>query len=169
MRADLALRSRPSRRSLLVLAGAGLVALALAIGAFYFYASRGGAVPRIDPDDKAQVAQGLGVYTAQCVRCHGANLEGQPNWRERQANGRLPAPPHDASGHTWHHPDSALFGITKHGLAPFAPPGYESDMPAFDGKLSDDQIAAVLAYIKSTWPPDTRERQARINAQAEEQ
>jgi len=144
-----------------------MVGLALVAGASYRW--HGSAVPRIDPDDKAQVAQGHGFYTAQCARCHGANLEGQPNWRERQANGRLPAPPHDASGHTWHHPDSALFGITKHGLAPYAPAGYQSDMPAFDGKLSDDQIAAVLAYIKSTWPPDIRERQARINAEAEQQ
>ena len=161
------LRRRLSRRGVLLLAGAGLVGLALVAGVFY--ALRGDTVPRIDPDDKAQVAQGQGVYTAQCARCHGANLEGQPNWKERQANGRLPAPPHDASGHTWHHPDAQLFGITKQGLAPFAPPGYQSDMPAFDGKLSDDQIAAVLAYIKSTWPPDVRERQARINAQAAQQ
>jgi mono/diheme cytochrome c family protein len=68
-----------------------------------------------------------------------------------------------------HHPDVQLFGIVKQGLAPFVEPGYQSDMPAFDGALSDDQIAAVLAYIESTWPPDIRERQARINAQAAQQ
>lgn len=124
--------------------------------------------PRIDADDAAQVARGHVVYTEQCARCHGANLEGQPNWRERQANGRLPAPPHDATGHTWHHPDRDLFGITKHGIAAFAPPGYQSDMPAFDGKLTDEDIAAVLAYIKSQWPPDVRARQERINSQANE-
>ena len=119
-------------------------------------------------DDRAVIAAGAEIYRAHCAACHGVNLEGQPKWRERLQNGRLPAPPHDASGHTWHQPDAQLFGITKHGLAPFAPPGYQSDMPAFDGVLSDDQIAAVLAYIKSTWPPDIRERQARINAQAEQ-
>jgi len=70
-------------------------------------------LPKIDPDNPAQVALGRGVYAAQCARCHGANLEGQPNWQERQANGMMPAPPHDPSGHTWHHPDAALFGITK--------------------------------------------------------
>jgi mono/diheme cytochrome c family protein len=120
-------------------------------------------IPRIDPDDAEQVQRGLGIYGAQCARCHGANLEGQSNWQERLANGRLPAPPHDASGHTWHHPDGALFGITKNGLGPYAPPGYESDMPAFAGILSDDEIAAVLAYIKSRWPEDIRRRQARIS------
>ena len=66
----------------------------------------------------------------------------------------LPAPPHDASGHTWHHPDAVFFGIVKEGLVPgkYAPPQYESDMPAFGGILSSEEIRSVLAYIKSTWP-----------------
>jgi mono/diheme cytochrome c family protein len=108
----------------------------------------------IDPRDKALVATGKRIYDTYCGSCHGANLEGQPNWRERLPNGRLPAPPHDAGGHTWHHPDAVLFGIVKEGLAPgkYAPPQYESDMPAFGGSLSDEEIRSVLAYIKSTWP-----------------
>ena len=149
---------------------AGAVALvAIAAGAGYFLWSRSEAIPRIDPGDTVQVARGQAVYAAQCARCHGVNLEGQPSWRVQLPNGRLPAPPHDASGHTWHHPDSDLFGITKYGLGPYAPAGYQSDMPTFGGTLSDEQIAAVLSYIKSTWPPDVRARQARINAQAEQQ
>jgi len=95
---------------------------------------------------------GENLYAQHCAACHGAKLEGQPDWRQRLPNGRLPAPPHDESGHTWHHPDSVLFGITKHGLVPpYAPPRYESDMPAFAGELSDDEIRAVLAYIASHW------------------
>jgi mono/diheme cytochrome c family protein len=151
------------RKSLIGLAIAAIAAIG-AVGGVHYW--RHDAQPRIDPDDKMQVAQGQGVYGAQCARCHGSNLEGQPNWQDRLANGRLPAPPHDASGHTWHHPDAQLFDITKHGLAPYAPAGYQSDMPAFDGTLSDEQIAAVLAYIKSKWPADIRERQARINQEA---
>lgn len=110
----------------------------------------------IDPTDKAAVAAGQRVYDRHCSACHGANLEGQPDWRTRKSDGRLPAPPHDASGHTWHHPDAVLFGIVKEGLLPgkYAPEGYESDMPAFGGVLSDDEIRAVLAYIKSTWPEE---------------
>lgn len=108
----------------------------------------------IDPADKTLVAAGKRIYDTQCSACHGAKLEGLPNWRERLPSGRMPAPPHDASGHTWHHPDAVLFGIVKEGLVPgkFAPPGYESDMPAFGTTLSDDDIRAVLAYVKSTWP-----------------
>ncbi len=119
-------------------------------------------VPRIDSTDAEQVATGKSVYGAKCASCHGAKLEGQPNWRMRLANGRLPAPPHDQTGHTWHHTDADLFGITKHGLKPYAPAGYQSDMLAFDGRLSDDQIGAVIAYIKSTWPAGIRARQAGV-------
>jgi mono/diheme cytochrome c family protein len=99
-----------------------------------------------------EVALGEKLYAQHCASCHGAKLEGQPDWRRRLPNGRLPAPPHDESGHTWHHPDRVLFGITRDGLVPpYAPQDYESDMPAFRGKLSDEEIWAVLAYIKTYW------------------
>ena len=112
----------------------------------------GGDDPRADPRDAARLALGAKVYAQHCSSCHGAKLEGQPNWRARGPNGRLPAPPHDESGHTWHHPDRVLFAISKNGLVPpYAPKDYESDMPAFGGKLSDEEIWAVLAYIKSHW------------------
>jgi len=109
--------------------------------------------PQSDPkQDPKQIALGEKIYAQHCAACHGASLEGQPNWQRRLPNGRMPAPPHDESGHTWHHPDGVLFAITKNGLVPpYAPPGYESDMPAFAGKLSDDEIRAVLAYIRSHW------------------
>lgn len=104
------------------------------------------------PGNAGSLALGAKIYAQQCAACHGAKLEGQPDWRRRLPNGRMPAPPHDESGHTWHHPDAVLFGITKHGLVPpYAPPDYQSDMPAFGGRLSDDEIRAVLAFIESHW------------------
>src|SRR5690349_14361185 len=102
--------------------------------------------------DPALTARGKVVYGEQCASCHGANLEGQPNWRKRLPNGRLPAPPHDATGHTWHHSDRQLFAAMI--------PGYETDMPAYKDILSDPDIWAVLSYIESRWPPDIRQRQA---------
>ncbi|MEQ8664186.1 MAG: cytochrome c [Rhodospirillales bacterium] len=107
------------------------------------------------------VALGEQVYAAQCASCHGADLEGQPNWQQRKADGRLPAPPHDPTGHTWHHPDQALFALTKFGPAAMVGDDYQSDMPGYEGVLSDDEIAAVLEYIKSTWPAEIRQEQAR--------
>ena len=99
-----------------------------------------------DPNDPTLVARGKVVYDEQCASCHGAKLEGQPDWRHRLPNGRMPAPPHDATGHTWHHPDKQLFDMTKFGPAALLP-GYESDMPGFNDKLTDSDIWAVLSYI----------------------
>lgn len=106
-----------------------------------------------------RLALGQRIYGERCASCHGANLEGQPDWQTRRPDGRLPAPPHDASGHTWHHPDAQLVQLTLKGLTGIMP-GYESDMPAFEGVLTQDEVSAVIAYIASTWPAEIRRRRA---------
>jgi mono/diheme cytochrome c family protein len=123
--------------------------------------------PVLRPEDARTVAAGRTIYQAHCAACHGADLQGQPNWRERDAAGRLPAPPHDASGHTWHHPDAVLFTITKHGVARAANlKDYDSAMPAYEDVLTDAEIIAVLSFIKSTWPADIRRRHDEVDASA---
>ena len=113
------------------------------------------------------LALGRKIYAQHCASCHGAKLEGQPDWRKPLPNGRMPAPPHDDSGHTWHHPDGVLFAITKQGLVPpYAPPGYQSDMPAFGSVLTDAEIRAVLAYIESHWSDEVRKLRAEMIANA---
>src|SRR5258708_10639181 len=140
------------------LTAVGLIALVLAAAAIAYYGrtelEKAPTPLQINPRDAAQGERGRIVYANHCASCHGAQLQGQPDWRIRLPNGRMPAPPHDESGHTWHHPDEVLFGITQHGLAPpYAPKGYESDMPAFGDVLSDPDIRAGLAVIESRWPP----------------
>lgn len=123
------------------------------------------AAPALAEDiDPATIQLGQQLYATNCASCHGANLQGQPDWKHRLANGRMPAPPHDVTGHTWHHSDRDLFNLTKLGVAAVVGDGYESDMPAFGDKLSDDAIKAVLDYIKSTWPPNAQQSQAKITA-----
>ena len=117
----------------------------------------------------AQIGQGQMLYFEHCAKCHGKDLEGQPNWQTPLPNGRLPAPPHDESGHTWHHSDEALRGITKHGLKPYAGENYESDMPAFGAILSDEEIEAILAFLKSTWPEREQIYQQQRSQQANPQ
>lgn len=147
-----------------------VVGLALALGGWLLFAQPFREAPPdarvIDPADAELVALGAEVYAQHCASCHGADLEGQPDWRQRNAAGRLPAPPHDPSGHTWHHSDPALFKMTKYGPQVFAGAGYESDMPAYEGKLTDREIRASIAYIKSRWPAEIRERQAEITRRA---
>ncbi|ODT64896.1 MAG: cytochrome C [Pelagibacterium sp. SCN 63-23] len=112
---------------------------------------------------QAEAQEGKQIYLDRCASCHGADLEGQPNWKQRLPNGRLPAPPHDATGHTWHHSDRQLFRIVKEGPGAIMP-GYQTDMPGFGSVLTDDEITAVLDYIKSTWPDRERAIQASKSA-----
>lgn len=140
------------------------VAAALGLGGWLGIGGRQSA-PILAADDPDLVTAGRVLYAEHCASCHGVGLEGQPNWRERLPNGRLPAPPHDASGHTWHHADSVLFRIVKEGIQSVAPPDYESDMPAYDGILADHEIIAVLSYIKAQWPAEIRQRQEAITRQ----
>ena len=115
------------------------------------------AAPAVD------LVAGKAIYENSCASCHGANLEGDADWRSPGPDGRLPAPPHDETGHTWHHPDSLLFTYTKlGGEETLAQQGIEfnSGMPGFGDELTDAEIWDVLGYIKSTWPEKIKKTQA---------
>lgn len=110
------------------------------------------------------IALGKQLYTENCASCHGADLEGQPDWKRRLPTGRMPAPPHDETGHTWHHSDQDLFTMTKQGVAALVP-DYDSDMPGFEDMMNDAEIEAALAFIKSSWPERQRAFQAQVNGE----
>jgi mono/diheme cytochrome c family protein len=120
-----------------------------------------GAVSGADPTNAALVAAGRQVYATRCASCHGARLEGRPNWQRPRSDGVLVAPPLDETGPAWRRTDQWLFAIVKAGGQTVAPPGAISAMPAFGGGLGDEQIWAALAYIKSTWPQQTQRAQPR--------
>lgn len=139
----------------------------LLIGLAALWASSKDAPGLLAYEDQGVIAQGAMLYEEHCAACHGANLEGQPNWRERDDAGYLPAPPHDETGHTWHHADKLLFEITKYGTEAMVGGGYRSNMQGFGDQLSDTEILAVLAYIKSTWPGRVIDTHNRINRSVE--
>ena len=152
--------SGPKRIAVLL----GAVVVAAAAGWLAY--QRLGGTPTTPVPSAASLAAGARLYQAHCAVCHGAELEGEPKWRQRRADGTLPAPPHDASGHTWHHPDPQLFAITKYGTAALVGGDYKSDMRGFADELSDVEIRAVLAFIRAQWPPEIQEKQAEITARA---
>ncbi len=141
---------------------AGLIALAMLAAAVWLL--------RADPARQtrattalAENAEGRALYAQYCASCHGANLEGQPDWQSPGPDGLFPAPPHDESGHSWHHGDGLLTDyIRLGGRAALARQGVEFDsgMPGFGDQLNDQQIAAILAFIKSTWSERIRAVQA---------
>jgi mono/diheme cytochrome c family protein len=148
--------------------GIGAAGLAVAGVAFALFPAGATEAPGqiLRWQDEQVVATGGEIYAAHCAACHGAALEGQADWQVRRADGRLPAPPHDPSGHTWHHPDRVLIDITTRGTAAVVGRGYESDMMGYGDNLTEDEIIAVLSYIKSTWPREVIDVHNDINTRA---
>ena len=118
------------------------------------------------PKNHSVTNSGKLVYAENCASCHGMALEGQANWRQRDPDGYLPAPPHDKTGHTWHHSDSYLFLMTKYGIEKMIGRKYPNNMPAYKDKLTDEEIIAALSYIKSTWPGRIQRQHDQVNARA---
>lgn len=137
--------------------------VACVIAAFHGSAGVAGS-SAADPDDRAQVARGAALYAANCASCHGAQLEGQPDWRTEKPDGTYPAPPHDVEGHTWHHADRLLLRYTRLGGAEALKelPGFRSGMPGFGDRLSDREIWDIIAFIKAQWTERERDYQRAV-------
>ena len=114
------------------------------------------------PPPSRVVALGRSAYQANCAVCHGVNGEGEPNWKTKNADGTYPAPPHDGSGHTWHHPDRVLLEIVGDGGSRFNNETFRSRMLAWREVLTDEEIRAVITYLKTFWGPEERAFQAKV-------
>jgi mono/diheme cytochrome c family protein len=105
------------------------------------------------------VERGEAIYQQHCAVCHGPEGEGEPGWQTQNPDLTFPAPPHDATGHTWHHGDGLLFRIVRDGGETIESPSFRSRMPAFGHLLSDTEIREVITYLKTLWGPEEREFQ----------
>lgn len=111
-----------------------------------------------------RLAQGKSLYQQYCAACHGALVSAGDSWRRLADRDQLPAPPHDDRGQTWQHPHWQLMEMIRGGVAPFEPEGWAADMPAFEDELSEEQVLAVLAYIRSHWSARSLEFQRQREA-----
>ena len=109
---------------------------------------------------EAVFERGGELYQANCASCHGADLAGAADWKTPKDDGSYPPPPHDSSGHTWHHPDRVLIEIIRDG-SDFP----QSRMPPFGDRLADEDIEAILEFIKTSWGPQEKAYQNQITEQ----
>ena len=104
---------------------------------------------RLPPErwySEAQAARGNSLYQVNCAVCHKQDASGTGNWKQRDAEGKLPPPPLNGTAHAWHHPLSVLRRTVRLGGVPLG-----GTMPGFADKLSAEEIDAILAWIQSHW------------------
>lgn len=106
---------------------------------------------REDPDTgrwftQQQVALGARVYQQNCAGCHGVSAEATPQWTKPDAEGLYPPPPLNGTAHAWHHPFEVLKKTINEGS--------RGRMPAWQGKLTDPEVEATIAWFQSLWPDE---------------
>ena len=100
--------------------------------------------------EPALLEQGKAVFQANCAVCHGINAQGTvTNWQQLDANGKLPPPPLNGTAHTWHHPIRGLAHTIKKGTLSIG-----GSMPAWEEKLSDEEVFSVIIWLTSLWPDE---------------
>jgi mono/diheme cytochrome c family protein len=90
--------------------------------------------------DAARIARGKAVYEQACAQCHGQDGNGNPEW-ESQVR-----PVEFSDCGTTAEPSDLWQHIVKHG-GPSA--GLNSVMPAFGEAYADQEIADVVAYLRT--------------------
>ena len=108
----------------------GLILLAAIIVASYSLSSSGAA----NHAAASTAADGSALYASKCAICHGKDGRGTPNWRSKGQP--------DFSDAKWQKSktDAQIADATKNGKGKY--------MPAFKAKMSDEDIAAVVARIR---------------------
>jgi len=120
--------------------------------------------PAEQPSEPGGPPSGAHIFASTCAACHGADGEGVEDWMIRDEDGRLPPPPLNGDGHTWHHSDGVLYGIVSEGGLGL---GFGSNMPAFKEQLTREEIIAVLEYVKTLWEGKEIDRFSIVESQRE--
>jgi mono/diheme cytochrome c family protein len=103
----------------------------------------GASEPQVTPPSPAQMAEGKKLYDGACVACHEANGSGSPRiYPPLPGNANLQSA--DASSTLRIILDGAQTVTT-----PRAP--NKGSMPAYDAKMTDQEIADVTNYIRNAW------------------
>ncbi len=93
--------------------------------------------------------RGQKLYLQNCASCHGKQAQGTTNWQQPDEDGKYPAPPLNGTAHTWHHSPKVLLNTIKNGTGKIG-----GNMPAWKGRLTDQEIMDILVWIQAQWPDE---------------
>ncbi|MFP5348956.1 MAG: c-type cytochrome [Gammaproteobacteria bacterium] len=95
----------------------------------------------------AALNRGAKLFEEHCAQCHGPEAQGHPDW---QTPGVIAAPPLNGTGNDWKRSRAQLLAIIKNGAKRDGQPV----MPAWNGRLSDAEIEAIISWFQALWPPE---------------
>jgi cbb3-type cytochrome c oxidase subunit III len=96
------------------------------------------AAPSFGQSDNKNAGKGQEIFQEQCVGCHGPDGHAQTDMGRKVGAADL------TSGAVQRQNDSQLEKVIKNG---------KKKMPSFDDKLSEDEIHALIVYIRQLGKP----------------
>ena len=132
---------RQQRVRMVTLVGIILVLLAVILGTNFNRPSEPLAA-------EATLALGRSIYVENCASCHGPNGEGHAEVAA--------APALNDREHAWHHADGQLQQFVLDG---------GPTMPAFQEKLTNEEVIAVIRYFQTWWTASQLQSQQSLSSQ----
>lgn len=101
--------------------------------------------------DLNRVARGARLYQENCAQCHGPQAQGHPDWQRARQAGFAAAPPLNGTGTDIKLTQSAMVSVIRKGARHKG----VMVMPAWRGRVSDDQILDIISWYQALWPAKT--------------
>ncbi|MDO8595641.1 MAG: cytochrome c [Sulfuricaulis sp.] len=121
--------------------------------------SKTGAPALIDrPFSTESLFRGVRLFQENCAQCHGPEAQGHPDWQNPKV---VAAPPLNGTGNVWKRRKQDMIAAIQNG----AKRNGEPVMPAWKGRLSDQDIEDIIAWFQALWPADVYDRWRKDNAQ----
>jgi len=98
--------------------------------------------------DINRIARGARLYQENCAQCHGPEAQGHPDWQHAKQQGYAAAPPLDGVGPAIKLRKSEMIAIIRNGVKQDGVPV----MPAWKGRVSDEEIEDVITWYQALWP-----------------
>ena len=105
------------------------------------------------------ILQGARVYQEHCAQCHGPDAQGHPDWQ----NPKVPAaPPLNGTGNEWKRTKAELVNTILNGAVRDG----ASVMPAWKGRLTQQEVEDIVAWFQALWPVEVYEKWHKANVAA---
>ncbi len=110
--------------------------------------------------DLERVARGAKLFQENCAQCHGPQAQGHPDWKRARKEGYAAAPPLNGTG--------TDISLTRERMVEVIRKGARRKgvmvMPAWKGRVGDDQIIDIISWYQALWPAEAYQHWRRANA-----
>ena len=110
--------------------------------------------------DLNSVARGARLFQENCAQCHGPQAQGHPDWQRAREEGYAAAPPLNGTGTDVKLTRERMVEVIRKGAKRMD----VMVMPAWKGRVDDDQIMDIISWYQALWPADAYQQWRRANA-----